>query len=303
MNPIPSPSASAAPAPRPERALRTYSAFGFTRVIGYGLVALFLIDMPSIAALYLQNPFDPQMDGTAISQILERVGVAILGFAFIFGWESHDLPRGERILRKFLSQMTLVASLICLALGGLAISSAVRNYSRAATVLDFRANQRVAALTQLGKQINSVTGQVLRTTYDTIAHPDPKAPIPDVPEMRRQIAAGMPAAVDAVYATVRLNKSQGKRQEMLSAGKYALTGVITAALFFILWEGTSQARTYRIFRQRNAPGLGVEGAIVGGLANVGRKMESIRILPDPESWSWYRRIRRKWRHRKEKRDR
>lgn len=294
-------SPSAAPAPRAERALRSYSVSGFTRVIGYGLVGMFLVDLPGIALAYLQRPFDPQMDGTLVSQVLERVGVPLIGLAFIFGWEAHDLPRWERILRKFISQMMLVCALLCLGLSGVAISAGVRNYTRAAIVVDFRANQRAAALTQLGKQINSLTGQPLRSTYETVVHPDPKLPLPAPAEMQKQIAVAMPADIDGLYVTARATKAQGKRQEMLAMGRYLMDGLIGTVLFFVLWEGTSPARSYRVFRQRGAPKLSVEGALIGGLANVGRKIERIRILPDPENWSWYRRLRRKWRHRKEKR--
>ena len=66
---------------------------------------------------------------------------------------------------------------------------------------------------------------------------------------------------------------------------------------FVLWEGSYTVRAFRIFRQKDAPGLGVEAAVIGGIGKLGRKIEGIRILPNWEEFAWYRRIRRKWRHR------
>lgn len=272
-------------------------------MIGYGVLGMFLLDLPPIAFAYVSRPFDPSMDATLVTEVLERVGVPLIAFAFIFGWAAHDLPRWERVLRKFLSHLMLVSSLLCLGLAGLAISAGVRNYTRAATILDFRANERAAVLTLLGKQVNTLNASTLRATYDSVVHPDNTHPTPNAGDMRKAVAAGIPAAIDDLYATAKANKARGKRQELIAMGKYSMVGLIAAVVFFVLWEASYSARSYRIFRSKDAPGLGMEAALVGGIGKLGRRMEGIRLLPNWEDYAWYRRLRRKWRHRGDKKHR
>jgi hypothetical protein len=291
-----SPPLPARPGPPPPVA-SSPSATSMVRVVGYGLFGMFLLDLPAIAVAYLQAPLDPQVDGTIVAQVLERAAVPLIAFAMIFGWEAHDLPRWERLLRKSLSQLMLVGCLLSLALGALAISSGIRQYDRAATVVDFRANQRVSALTTLGKSLATLNGQALAGTFASVVHPAGNGPLPPADEMRKKIAAALPNTIEGVYNTAKVAKSTGKRDEYIAMGKYALDGLITAGLFFVLWEASYSARTYRIFRQKNAPTLGVEGAVIDRLGSLGRKMEDIRLVPNFEEYAWYRRIRRKWRHR------
>jgi hypothetical protein len=297
----PSASVPSASPERPVSSIRTYSATGMVRLVGYGLLGMFLLDLPAVGILYLQSPLDPGVAGTVVAQILERMAVPLIAFALIFGWEVHDLPRWERILRKIMSHLMLVSSLACLAIGGLVISSGIRQYNRAATTADFRTNQRVSALNTLGKNLSSLTGAPLRAAYASVVRPDAARPMPSDAQMRTEIATALPGTIDGLYNNTRAGKNTGRRDGIISTGKYGLDALIAAVLFFVLWEASYSARGYRIFRQKNAPKLGVEGAVIDGLGNLGRKMEGIRILPDPEGWSWYRRLRRKWRHRKEKR--
>lgn len=303
-NPVPAAApGTPAPAARTESSFRSYSVAGVGRVVGYGLIATFACDLPQIVYGYIQRPLDAAADATLVTQTIGRVSIPMIGFGLIFGWPAHDAPRWDRVLRKLLSYFMLLSALASLMLAGVAVSAGVRQYRRASAEVDFRANQRSSALSRLNSQLATLNGEALRTTYNAVVHPAPGAPLPPIAQMRQQIGAGIPSAIDGINSSSQAAHAEGRRQEIISTTRFIGDGLVAAVVFFVLWEASHSARSYRIFRQRGAPTLSVEGAVIGGLANVGRKIESIRILPDPEGWSWYRRLRRKWRHRKEKRDR
>jgi len=298
-SPVPAPApGSTPPAVRTESKIRTYSISGAGRVVGYGLVGVFLCDLPQVIYDYLQRPLDPAADASLVTQIVGRISIPMIGFGLIFGWPVSDAPRWERALRKVLSYFMLLSALGCVALAGVAVSAGIRQYRRAAAEVEFRANQRTATLNRLVGELNVLNGESLRVTYSSVIRPAAGTPPPPAAEMRKQIAAAIPAAIDGINHTTQATRVGGLHQEIVSTCRFIGEGIIGAVIFFVLWEASAPARSYRIFRQRGGPNLAVEGAVMDGLASVGRKLEGIRIFPDPEGWAWYRRLRRKLRHRK-----
>src|SRR5262249_26845480 len=89
--------------------------------------------------------------------------------------------------------------------------------------------------------------------------------------------------------------AQAQREGMTSAGKYLLSGLITAVLLLLIFENTRPAREARVFsHEGNAPNLRLEEAVARGVGKSVRAIENFGdlILPDLGSFRWYRRLRR-----------
>lgn len=292
-------SASPSPVPSPRRSSERAAVAPAVRYVGYVSIFLFLGDLVQILAGYFARPLlDPQADAGLASQVLERVWVPLVGFALAYGFEVHNLSRLERIWRKVLSYGTLVGLIGCLVCAVLSVSSSMRIYTRSVAIVDYTTTQRTTAITTLRQQIRNLSGTGLVASYNSIVRPAAGTPTPAADQMRSQIVAAIPGAIAAENTRANQSKAQGRRAQILVVGKYVFYAVISMAAFFGLWEASSSARFFKILKQRDAPGLAIEGAVIGGIGAIGRKFEGIRVLPDMESYSWFRRLRRKLRRRK-----
>lgn len=299
QSPPSTPPPPAAPPPPARRGSERPAIEPAVRFVGYVSILMFLGDLAQILAGYFSRPLlDAQSDAGLASQVLERIWVPLVGFALVFGWEVHNLSRFERIWRKLLSYGTLIGLLGCLGCGVLSVSSSMRIRTRSVAIVDFTTTQRTSAIATLRDQVGNLSGNGLTLAYNSVVRPPAGAPVPDAAAMRAQITAAIPGAIAAEQTRANQTKSQGRRAQILVVGKYVFYALLGAAAFFALWEASTPARFFKILKQRDAPGLALEGAVIGGFGAIGRKMEGIRILPDMESYSWYRRLRRKLRRRK-----
>ena len=119
-------------AQRGHKYVRAFASSALPRIVGYGLLGLFALDLVQLAVTY--RPFQPDADASLVVQIMERIAVPLLAYALIFSGETVNPSRYERLVQKLLSIGSLAWMLLCLGLAALAASSGFRLYNRAALI-------------------------------------------------------------------------------------------------------------------------------------------------------------------------
>jgi hypothetical protein len=299
---------SAPGAPRPlglaqrgRKSIQAFASRSLPRIVGYGLLALLALDLLQLAVAY--RPFQPEADANLVVQILERIAVPLLAYALIFSGETLNPSRYERIVQKLLSIGSLVWMLLCLGLAALAVSSGFRLYNRAALVYQQQTAEQSAALVRLRDQAPTLAGPQLQVTFNELVRRAQGLPtIDNLPpeEMRRQIVAAIPGAIDTTARIGNEARRRARLQQILITGKYFLGGIISAVLFLMIWEATVAVRSWRMFHHRHAPSLAAEDRMVSGLRRLMARVSDFSPFPPLNDYRWYRHLRRAWQHRRAK---
>jgi hypothetical protein len=288
-------------AQRGRKFVRAFASSALPRIVGYGLLGLFALDLVQLAVAY--RPFQPDADANLVMQILERIAVPLLAYALIFSWETVNPSRYERIVQKLLSIGSLAWMLLCLGLAVLAVGSGFRLYNRAALVYQQQTADQSAALVRLRDQAPTLAGPQLQVTFNELVRRAQGLPtIDNLPpeEMRRQIVAAIPGAIDTTARIGNEARRRARLQQILITGKYLLGGIISAVLFLMIWEATFAVRSWRLFHHRHAPSLAAEDRMVSGLQRLMARIAEFSPFPRFNDYRWYRHWRRARQHRREK---
>lgn len=263
-------------------------------MVGGGLLTLFALDLAQAMAVY--RPFNPEDDQALVLQVIERIAVPLVAYVLIFWWESPAAGRFELTVRKLLSMGSLLFSLACVGLAIMAVQSGVRLENRATQALDQQARERTATLDRLAKEIPQMPPNRVRATYQEVTR-RPEVPLEmSTEEMRAQMLAALPEAHTASQTAWIDSTARARRLQFLMSAKYFFGGIIAAVLFFLIWDATHEARAFVIFGRRSDPTLSAS-------ERWERLLDAFRLVPDFEEYSWYRRLSRQWRARREKRNR
>ncbi|MEL6581812.1 MAG: HpsJ family protein [Cyanobacteria bacterium J06621_12] len=94
------------------------------RVIGYGLISLWLLDILSV--FHPLKPFDPMWGMQILGQLVERVGVLLIGLGLILTGDVQRRRKWELPLLKIIIRMILVTAIAYFCLIPLGIGNTVR---------------------------------------------------------------------------------------------------------------------------------------------------------------------------------
>lgn len=294
MSPLPPssrPNESSAPASPPApraHTRRRLTLGGLANVVGYGLLALFALDVAFVLATY--RPFEPEADAQLVMQLVERAAIPLMAYVLIFCFEVPDPNRVEQTVRKLLSILSLWATLLYLGLALLAVSSGHRLYLLAEGELQRQAAERTQTLHQLESRLPAFNRVQLEFVFNELVRRPRALPQTDsvTPEiMGQQVRTAIPQIVDATTTATNLAAAQARRHQSLVTAKYAFGSLIAALLFFLAWEATFESRIFMIFSRSNDPTLRLEDRAV-------RFLDSIELVPDFDEYRWYRRAKRAW---------
>ena len=264
-------------------------------MVGYGLLVLFALDMAQAIAAY--RPFRPEDDQALALQVVERIAVPLVAYVLIFWWESPGASRFELRIRKLLSIFCVFFALACVAVSVMAVQSGIRLHAATVAVLERQDRERTGNLQRLAADLPGMPGPRVQGTYQELLRRGLgplSATLPPIEEMRAQIAAAIPVAIEASHGTYQQALSQARRTQFLVSAKYCIGGVISALLFLLIWDATAAARAFAFFSRREDPTLSLTERFE-------HAMDALNIFPHPEEYHWYRRMRREWRLWREKR--
>jgi hypothetical protein len=286
------------PVPAPKKSGKSRSPWSLAllrgslpRLVGYGLLSLFALDVVSVLVTY--RPFQPESDVNLTIQLIERVGVPLVAFAFIFGSDSEEARRSERTVLKLLSISTFFAALAYVGLSVIAVTSNLRLYTRTVATGYQQMKDRVAVIERTREQIPSFNLQQLQIIYAGMV-PAARAQVGTFsrPELEAKIITQIPLSVDGVRDANEKSRQSLRRPLMLTAARYCIGGIISAVLFLIIWENTALVRKHHILRPRDAPSLELEDKLVGGFSRVRIWAESLSLFIWLDHFRWFRRLRR-----------
>lgn len=294
----PSPSQSTSEIPKGVTSIRRYFSAGLPRMAGYGLFALFALDLLQLAASY--QPFMARMDAHISMQILERSGVLIVAYVLVFFETDRNPSRFSRAAMKALSWMALISVLGYLALGCSSVISATRIYreNEQANQIEWRTRKELirrvdtSLPTLRPQQASIILGEFLPSSKSKIASMSPDEVLKtlknELPELEKQ--------ADDRFS--RIHRSH-LRDQISFGAKYLAAGLLMAVIMFLIFENTREARRRIVFENRSGPQLRVEGYVADKAYRTWVAMESLGdlLLPDLTHFSWYRRLKRKFKRR------
>lgn len=289
---------SSKPAGEPAAAHPFFSA-SLPRTAGFGLFALFFLDLLQLAASY--EPFIARMDAQMSMQVLERSGVLIVAYVLVFLDTKRPPSRFSRAAMKMLSWMTLVAAAAYVALAGNAVLSAVRIYRENEIVsqaewktrkdLIAKVETNLAALSP--QQAAAILGEFIpssRSKITTLGHDEVLLALGNaLPEQRKE--------ADSTFSRTH---RRHLRDQAVFGFKYAAAGLMMAVIMLLVFENTRVARKQIVFESATRyPKMRMEGYVAGKAYRTWIAMERLGdfLLPDFNHFGWYRRIKRKLRKR------
>lgn len=311
--PIPQPAGSGAPPAQTPPRFGGLLQVSLVRSIGYGLLGLFALDLAQqLLGYILAEAHDPQADAMLAGQVIEQAGILLVAYALIFFPAGTPPSRASRAAMKCLSWAALLALPIFLGLAFMSATSGVRLYNRASMQLDYQLGQRLTALNQREASYKKIESQLpvmndqqvrilladqvpaSRANLSTLAGEAAKEQLRAGVAQLLKALPGLRTDATAIATTAR---TQGRRQQIIYSGKYLFGGIFIALLMLLIFENTHAVRQVRIFEQSNGPSLKFETAVVRGVGRTVERMESLGnfLLPDMDSFRWYRRMKRYFR--------
>lgn len=281
---------SMSPLPREKDGGITLLRGSLPRILGYGLLALFAIDV--VQGLVSYRAFAAEANATLVAFLVERVGVPLVAYALIFATNTGTAERRERTWLKLLSSGALVGMLAYLALGALAVVSGYRLYNRGAFNVATQSIQRVKGLEEALKHVPTATNEQLLGVYRSLVVMTPDMPVPSREELLKFAQEKIPGVIQKTRDDADAAKSALARQQLIFGAKYATASLLSAVLFLVIWENTRGARRHRIFAPKGAPSLAIEDKLADGFQTMQTRIGDALFLPDLEKYRWYRRLRR-----------
>ncbi len=271
------------------------------RLVGFGLFALFGLDLVQTGLQYHYAPLDAQSDAQLAAQFIEKSGVLLLAYVLVF-FDTRTLPsRASRAAMKLLSWAALLAVAGYLVLTAMSVASSVHLYRNNSASLRNQYNQGVFALEQAEKKLPTLSPQQAAAILVQVA-PDlrPRLVSFSAQNVTAELARQIPLRRKEIESQLEQNLATLKRDQMIFGAKYLLGGLMVALILLLVFENTRFARLEQIFAKAGGPNLKLEDQVVHSVGQAYKSMERIGnlILPDLPSFSWYRNLRRKFRRNK-----
>lgn len=217
-------------------------SIGVLRLVGYGLIAMALIDYVSLLIpLKLMNPV---WEFQTIGSIIERIPIILLGIAFVFWGERENRTPIEKILLRWLSWFSLVLAIFLLITFPLNIINGFRIYYSNNAQVNFQISDRVEALSQFQTKLESAQSveQISRVLQQQT---NSRISIPksiDKSQLKEDILETLAKnqnQLKSQAASLQANKAK----TLLKHGiKWNLGALIAAFILFFIWQHTFWAR-------------------------------------------------------------
>jgi hypothetical protein len=210
---------------------------GVWRIVGYGMLLLSLFDL--IETFIPPNFMNPGWEFQTMGKIVERVAVPLIGLVFVFSGKLERRGKWELRLLAILSYLTLLVALLYIMLIPLGVVNTIRLHNTNINQINNQYNQQVSQANQLQKRLSEATPteieNILKSQGGSLDGRNPE-------EVKQQIASGITQAQQQLKAQVEASKSTSRLNLFKSSVKWNLGALISAALFFTFWKGTSWAR-------------------------------------------------------------
>ena len=215
---------------------------GILRLVGYGLLLMALVDL-----LFLLVPpqlMNPLWEFQTMGAIVERIPVTLLALVLIYYGERSDRAPIEAILLKVLSWFCLLAAVCLMLMIPLNISNSFRIYNQHNASANAQFVTQKDNIQQFKEQLEAAgskdeIGAILQQQAKQ------KVNIPDsvnTQKLKTDIIANLQSNQDNITDQAEAFRAQKKTLLLKKCLKWNLGALISAVLFFIIWQSTGWAR-------------------------------------------------------------
>jgi hypothetical protein len=270
------------------------------RVIGAGLLGLYLIALVEQLLAWYYNQNDLPVAGMALSvQLLEHSPFLLLGYALLF-WPALEDPRGRsgRVALKLASHSALAACALQVGMGALNVWSGEQLFRRERLVLNIEAHNQVVLMERTKREAPTLGEGQLHLIYLDLA-PGAKAAgkTPAIEVMRGAVAELAGSRIKEINADYDHRHEELVRQMLTTGGKYGAFALLGPVLFFLIWDQTPKMRLVQILAPSADPNLVLASRIARRFRRLQLWGEKLFTPPDLEKYRWYRHLRRSFQRR------
>lgn len=213
------------------------------RFVGYGLLLLGLLDLAEIA---IPPQFmNPTWEFQTMGALVERVPVPLIGLGLVFLGENSGRSSRARLLLRVLSWLSLLVAALFFLLVPMGVLNTVRIDEENQQRLDVQLSQGIAELEAVSRQLDSATSaDELRGLLGSISGGE--VPVIESSQDVREAKAALEAALTEGEASLQRDANstlmERRRGLLKRSVKWNIGAIISGALFFSIWKGTSWAR-------------------------------------------------------------
>ena len=214
------------------------------RWIGYGFLILFCFDL--IEILVPPNLLNPRWEFQTMGAIIERMAIPLIAILLIFYGGNYLRSRGEVLILKILSWLTLLVGIVLILLIPLGIVNTVRIDRQNTNQIQQQVDQRREVLQELETRLEQVQTQTeMELLLNQISRAGNAPEIQDV-EQLKEIKENLAEFIENSRTQIT-NQSETTRQQqrlslLESSVKWNLGALISAFLWFTAWRLTKWAR-------------------------------------------------------------
>lgn len=213
------------------------------RLVGYGFLILFALDL---AAIFIPPQFlNPQWEYQTLGQVVERVAIPLLAYAFIFYGGNYLRQGWESLTLTILSWLSLLVGILFIIAVPLGIINTVRIDTQVNNAIEGSSSQRLEALQQVEDRLNQVTTPTEMQILIQQLTDRPAPPIESSEQLNQaksDLSTFVTESRKQIQVQAAATKKQRRRALLKQSVKWNLGALISGGLFVTAWQMTGWGR-------------------------------------------------------------
>jgi hypothetical protein len=220
---------------------KEWRSVALLRLVGYALLFLSLVDFVNI---FIPPRFtNPIWEFQIVGELVEKMPVPAIGFAFIFFEKEKYRKDVEEIILKVLSWMALALGILFLLLIPLGINNTLRINNINNIQANNQLSQRLTQLQQINEQLNQATSEEEINKLFNNLNVQGRPPEINSPQA---LKSRVLSEINTAQKQVQINTETARKSQQLnllkSSFKWNLGALIAGVLFIYIWKLTNWAR-------------------------------------------------------------
>lgn len=220
---------------------KEWRSVGLLRLVGYALLFLSLVDFVNI---FIPPRFtNPIWEFQIMGELVEKMPVPAIGFAFIFFAKYKYRKDVEEIILKVLSWMALALGILFLLLIPLGINNTLRINNINNIQANNQLSQRLTQLQQINEQLNQATSaEAINKLFNNLNVKGRPPEINSPEALKSRVISEINTAQKQVQTNTEVARKSQQLNLLKSSVKWNLGALIAGVLFIYIWKLTNWAR-------------------------------------------------------------
>ena len=210
------------------------------RIVGYGLLILWLIDMAEI--LYPLQLLNAIWSFQIFGQFVERIGVLLISLCFIFFGEHKARTNWELVIVKGLSMLTITFAIAYFLMIPLGIGNTIRIANQTDRQISLELRENIEQLDRLQEEVATYSDpkkleQFIEIGDRFIKRSDAKGS--SIPELRAEANTQIKQRANEIKLQSQKARRQRKVNLLKRSLKWNLGALISSILLLLIWANNS----------------------------------------------------------------